>query len=122
MIQKFSNNYSVLVRILVIFVFTVSEISGKNVLPKVGPHCLVPGHKRSPQFEGDLLLREIDSKELQKKILKSLNEKRVSERAVTSCPPVFEWDNSLAEVAQQWADQCALVEYNNNSSSRIPSR
>ena len=53
---------------------------------------------------------------------RSLNQKRVSDRAVTSCPPIFEWDSSLAEVAQQWADQCALVEYNNNSSARIPSR
>ena len=54
--------------------------------------------------------------------LKSLNDKRVSERSITSCPPVFEWDSSLAQIAQQWADQCALVEYNNNSSTRIPSR
>ena len=60
--------------------------------------------------------------ELQNKLLQSLNAKRVSERAVTSCPPVFEWDSSLAEIAQQWADQCALVEYNSNSSTRIPSR
>ena len=99
----------------------VSEIGAKSV-SKVGPHCLVSGHRRSPQFEGDLLLREIDSKELQNKLLRSLNQKRVSDRAVTSCPPIFEWDSSLADVAQQWADQCALVEYNNNSSARIPSR
>ena len=106
---------------ILVLVLTVSKTSGK-IIPKVGPHCLVSGHRRSPQFEGDLLLREIESKELQEKLLKSLNEKRVAERAVTSCSPIFEWDSSLAEVAQQWADQCALVEYNNNSSSRIPSR
>ena len=113
--------YIALLNALVALVLNVSETSGKNV-PSVGPHCLVPGHRRSPQFEGDLLLREIDSKELQNKLLKSLNEKRVSERSITSCPPVFEWDSSLAQIAQQWADQCALVEYNNNSSTRIPSR
>ena len=113
--------YIALLNALVASVLNVSETSAKNV-PSVGPHCLVPGHRRSPQFEGDLLLREIDSKELQNKLLKSLNEKRVSERSITSCPPVFEWDSSLAQIAQQWADQCALVEYNNNSSTRIPSR
>ena len=113
--------YIALLYALVALVLNVSETSAKNV-PSVGPHCLVPGHRRSPQFEGDLLLREIDSKELQNKLLKSLNEKRVSERSITSCPPVFEWDSSLAQIAQQWADQCALVEYNNNSSTRIPSR
>ena len=113
--------YIALLNALVALVLNVSETSAKNV-PSVGPHCLVPGHRRSPQFEGDLLLREIDSKELQNKLLKSLNEKRVSERSITSCPPVFEWDSSLAQIAQQWADQCALVEYNNNSSTRIPSR
>ena len=113
--------YNVVLCALLALVLNVSEISSKNV-PSVGPHCLVPGHRRSPQFEGDLLLREIDSEELQNKLLKSLNEKRVSEKSITSCPPIFEWDSSLAEIAQQWADQCALVEYNNNSSSRIPSR
>ena len=113
--------YIALLNALGALVLNVSETSAKKV-PSVGPHCLVPGHRRSPQFEGDLLLREIDSKELQNKLLKSLNEKRVSERSITSCPPVFEWDSSLAQIAQQWADQCALVEYNNNSSTRIPSR
>ena len=119
--QNIYTSYTVLLYGLITLVLNVSETSAKNV-PSVGPHCLVPGHRRSPQFEGDLLLREIDSKELQNKLLKSLNEKRVSERSITSCPPVFEWDSSLAQIAQQWADQCALVEYNNNSSSRIPLR
>ena len=121
MYQNINMFYSVLSYAVLAFVLNVSETSAKNV-PSVGPHCLVPGHRRSPQFEGDLLLREIDSKELQNKLLKSLNEKRVSERSITSCPPIFEWDSSLAQIAQQWADQCALVEYNNNSTGRIPSR
>ena len=121
MYQNICISYIFLLYALITLVLSVSGTSAKNV-PSVGPHCLVPGHRRSPQFEGDLLLREIDSKELQNKLLKSLNEKRVSERSITSCPPVFEWDSALAEIAQQWADQCALVEYNNNSSRRIPSR
>ena len=93
-----------------------------GIVSKVGPHCRVAGQRRSPQMEGDLMLRKIDSIEIQNAILKSLNEKRVSKQAVTSCSPMFEWDSSLAEVAQQWADQCALVEYTNNSSSRVPTR
>ena len=121
MTTKMLNKFLTLLYAVSAFVFIISETSSKTV-PNVGPHCLVSGHRRSPQFEGDLLLREIDSKALQDKLLQSLNQKRVSERAVTSCPPLFEWDTSLAEIAQQWADQCALVEYNSNSSSRIPLR
>ena len=108
--------------ILINLIIDVSQTVGGPTVPKVGPHCLMSGHRRSPQIEGDLLLRKIDSIEYQNKLLKSLNEKRVLERAVTSCSPIFEWDTSLAEVAQQWADQCALVEYDNNSTSRLPSR
>ena len=119
--RRMLRNFLALLYTVSVLVFSISETSGKTV-PNVGPHCLLSGPRRSPQFEGDLLLREIDSKELQNKLLQSLNAKRVSERAVTSCPPVFEWDSSLAEIAQQWADQCALVEYNSNSSTRIPSR
>ena len=121
MIRRMLSNLLALLYTVSVCVLCISETSGKTV-PNVGPHCLVSGHRRSPQFEGDLLLREIDSKALQDKLLQSLNQKRVSERAVTSCPPLFEWDTSLAEIAQQWADQCALVEYNSNSSSRIPLR
>lgn len=109
------------VYISITLILNVSETVSRTV-SKVGPHCLVSGHRRSPQFEGDLLLRKIDSVDLQNKLLKSLNDKRVSEQAVTSCSPIFEWDSSLAEVAQKWADQCALVEYNNNSTSGVPSR
>ena len=111
----------VVLYISITLIFNVSETVGRTV-SKVGPHCLVSGHRRSPQFEGDLLMRKIDSIDLQNKLLKRLNDKRVSERAMSSCSPIFEWDSSLAEVAQQWADQCALVEYNNNSTSRVPSR
>ena len=106
---------------LITAINSVLQGDGANV-PKIGPHCLVAGHRRSPDIEGTLLLRKIDSVDSQNEILRILNDKRISERAVTTCSPIFEWDSALAEVAQQWADKCALVEYSNNSSGPIPAR
>ena len=54
-----------------------------------------------------------DAKE---QIIQFLNEKRKRE-TFTSCAPLFVWDEDLAATAQEWADQCALVEY---ESSRRP--
>ena len=45
-----------------------------------------------------------------------LDEKRVS-HAFDTCVPLFRWDDGLAEIAQAWADQCALVEYNGSGKS-----
>ena len=35
-----------------------------------------------------------------------------------SCLPPLEWDDELAEVAQVWSDQCAMILYPGQSSGR----
>ena len=55
----------------------------------------------------------------QKLILDRLNKRRVEElwKTRADCIPTFTWDDDLAEAAQVWADQCAMVEYNGNATS-----
>ena len=77
----------------------------------VGPKCPLPGPSRGFTDSGLLLQRTIqDSSEATDQIVEFLNEKRKRE-TFTSCAPLFVWDQDLAAAAQEWADQCALVEY-----------
>ena len=87
----------------------------------VGPTCPVSGSRMTPStLEGTLLLRGLKhEKEAQNELIEKLDEKRI-EGAFTMCVPLFEWDQDLAEIAQAWADQCALVEYEEKDSPKTP--
>lgn len=80
---------------------------------QIGPTCPISG-QRAPR-DGTLMLRgmnERSDEERRKRILSLLDQRRINE-AFTSCVPFFQWDSDLAELAQAWADQCAMVEYSN---------
>jgi hypothetical protein len=53
--------------------------------------------------------------------MSQLDLKRIA-HSFGTCVPLFQWDEDLAEIAQAWADQCALVEYTSSSSHAQPKR
>ena len=83
---------------------------------EIGPTCPVRGQRRGLGATGDdlLLLRGIRLDSTKKALLNLLDQKRMEE-SISTCVPLFEWDEDLAEIAQAWADQCALVEYDSNA-------
>ena len=83
----------------------------------IGPTCPVIGPRLSLQSGGDglLLLRGIQDAPTQDTLMRMLDGKRLAGDAFTSCVPLLQWDQELAEIAQAWADQCALVEYETNA-------
>ena len=55
-------------------------------------------------------------------ILEILKKRRFEAALETSdggCPRSLTWDSDLAEAAQVWADQCAMVEYKEPLASMI---
>ena len=77
----------------------------------VGPRCPVTGPRVfQSSDDGNLLLRKVEDEAVRDDILGILNAKRLEE-TFTACSPLFVWDDALAESAQEWADQCAMVEY-----------
>jgi len=78
----------------------------------IGPACPVQGPRVLPANnpQGTPLLREIDNN-FMASLLSLLDESRKYSPFSGSCPPIFQWDSALASAAQAWADQCALVQY-----------
>eukprot|EP00095_Tigriopus_kingsejongensis_P004672 maker-scaffold1703_size30640-snap-gene-0.8 protein:Tk04672 transcript:maker-scaffold1703_size30640-snap-gene-0.8-mRNA-1 annotation:"venom allergen 3-like" len=80
---------------------------------ELGPRCPINGPRSIPETEGTLLVRGLKEKSNQEFLLDILDQKRISQ-SFSSCVPLFQWDPDLAQVAQAWADQCALVEYHDD--------
>jgi hypothetical protein len=62
----------------------------------------------------------VDSQSSQTLILDNLNKRRFEAAWGTedeSCTHRLQWDDDLAEAAQVWADQCAMVEYRQTATS-----
>ena len=87
----------------------------------VGPHCPVPGKRGTVPDDGMFLIRGITERKVQRLIVTMLNKKRLNE-AWSRCVPLFTWDPDLASAAQDWADQCALVEYSANQTYIRPGK
>ncbi len=75
---------------------------------QVGPTCPVRGARGEP--EGTLLIRGPPENRIRDGLISMLNDER-AKKADSGCVPILHWDETLAEMAQAWADQCALVQY-----------
>lgn len=87
---------------------------------QIGPHCPVPGFRNSHGLlspEGTLLLQRGVEDKSKSELLEQLNLK-MAKKTMSSCLPILEWHSGLADIAQAWADQCALVEYSKHRSPR----
>ena len=87
----------------------------------ISPTCPIRGLRQplSSINNSLLLLRGIG--EEKKILLKKLDRKRLR-NSFSNCAPLFQWDSDLAELAQAWADKCALVEYNNSLGHLSPGK
>ena len=122
--------------LLTLLALTIAPISGCNEVIRarycnnslscqrcqLGPRCPLRGTRAPPQPEGTPLVRGFQGAEDAKRILlKTLDRKRIDD-SFTTCVPKLQWDDELADVAQAWADQCALVEYVPTDASPSPGK
>jgi len=79
------------------------------------------GRRLNPDHLGTLILRGISDPKDQNLILSYLNQKNIRQTwsDESECVQIIAWDNELAEVAQAWADQCAMVEYRHEKSRSL---
>jgi hypothetical protein len=76
------------------------------------------GRRHNPDQTGTLILRGISDPKDRQIILNHLNQENIRKTwsDESDCVQILAWDDDLAEAAQAWADQCAMVEYRKEKS------
>ena len=92
-----------------------------SAVTTLGPKCPLAGQRNLGLLtdgKDEYVQRLVANNDTKQDILDVLNERRLQE-SFTACSPLFVWDDELAMSAQEWADQCALVEYESSVPAKL---